>query len=251
MAVTEKNIVLCGHGSGTPSTKVMSDYLTYRYSRKAPNGKDTGVVAVMRLKALTDSGRTKFHDKYKTILGRNGYNQGLRSYVYSAYKGKYYSDCSSSGCATFKAIGYNVPLLNTAGIYQSSLFTEVKVNIKNGHITNPEVLKVGDCILFRGSDPLRPKQIGHVEYVYEIKGSSDKKEDSVKDAGSSATSKYFKACASKYTSLTDALESIGAKSDATYRGKIAKANGISNYTKSAEQNAKLLELLKKGKLIKP
>ena len=43
-------------------------------------------------------------------------------------------------------------------------------NIVKGHITNPEILKVGDCLLFVGSDPSRPLQIGHVEYVYEING---------------------------------------------------------------------------------
>lgn len=44
--------------------------------------------------------------------------------------------------------------------------------IENGHITNPEILKVGDAILFVGNDPDRPRQIGHVEYVYEIKASA-------------------------------------------------------------------------------
>lgn len=161
MAVTEKDITLCGHGSGTPSTKNMYTYLESRYKSIAPNGKHKGVIAVRRLKKITDSGRKKFHDTYKTILGRNSYNQSLRSYVYTPYKGKYYSDCSSSGCATFKKIGYSVPLLNTAGIYTSSLFETVPVKIKNGHITNPEILKVGDAILFVGTDPSRPKQIGH------------------------------------------------------------------------------------------
>lgn len=170
MGTTEKNIVICGHGSGTPSTKNMYDYLESRYRSIASNGKHKGVVKVMRLKALTGSGRKKFHNTYKTILGRNTYNQSLRSYVYTPYNGKYYSDCSSSGCATFSKIGYNVPLLNTAGIYKSNLFKEVSVKIANGHITNPEVLKVGDAILFVGSDPSRPLQIGHVEFVYEING---------------------------------------------------------------------------------
>lgn len=76
--------------------------------------------------------------------------------------------------ATFKKIGYNVSLLNTAGIYNSNLFETVPVTIKNGHILNPEILKVGDCILFIGNDPSRPLQIGHVEYVYEISNSSTK-----------------------------------------------------------------------------
>lgn len=168
--ITAKDITICGHGSGTPSLKNLYTYSASRYSQKAPNGKRKGIVAVRRLKALTDAGRRKFVEAYKTILGRNTYNQNLREYVYKPYPktGRYYSDCSSSICATFAKIGYNVPLLNTAGIYTSSLFETVPVTIKDGQIQNCEVLKVGDCILYRGNDPKRPQQIGHVEAVYSI-----------------------------------------------------------------------------------
>ena len=171
MAITEKKITLCGHGSGTPSIKNMHTYLSSRYNSVASNGVRKGVVCVLRLKTLTDSGREKFVSNYASILGRNKYNQALRTYVYRKYKdGKYYSDCSSSICATFSKIGYKVAMLNTAGMYYSSLFEKVPVKISNGHITNPEVLKVGDCIMFAGNDPSRPKQIGHVEAVYKIDG---------------------------------------------------------------------------------
>lgn len=173
MNITEKSITLCGHGSGTPSTKNMYTYLNARYNSIASNGKRKCVVKVMRLKSLTDADRKNFHDAYKTILGRNTYSQSLRSYVYTPKSGKYYSDCSSSGMATFKKLGYNVSLLNTAGIYQSALFSEVPVKILNGHITNPEILRVGDALLFIGNDAGRPLQIGHVEFVYEISGSSN------------------------------------------------------------------------------
>ena len=193
MAITEKNITLCGHGSGNPSTKNMYTYLSTRYNSIASNGKHKGVVKVMRLKAMTDSGRKKFHDTYKTILGRNIYNQSLRNYVYTKYNGKYYSDCSSSGCATYKKIGYDVPLLNTAGIYNSNLFKEVDVKISKGHITNPEVLKVGDALLFVGNDPSRPLQIGHVEYVYEIKGTVGNTTNKTESKTSTSTSKTSKA----------------------------------------------------------
>lgn len=244
MAITEKDITLCGHGSGTPSTKNMYTYLESRYKKVAPNGERKGVVAVRRLKALTDAGRKKFHDTYKIILGRNVYSQPLRSYVYSKYKGKYYSDCSSSGCGTFKKIGYKVSLLNTAGIYNSPLFEEVPVKIKNGHITNPEILKVGDAILFVGSDPSRPLQIGHVEYVYEIKAASK----STTSTASTTTSSYYPKCDPKYTSLVDALKSIKVTSSFAKRAKIAAANGFENYKGTSEQNDCLLDRLKAGKL---
>ena len=62
---------------------------------------------------------------------------------------------------------------------------------------------------------------------------------------------YFKQYKGKSDSLVDALEVVGAKSDFAYRKKIAKANGIKTYIGTASQNTKLLDLLKKGKLIKP
>lgn len=52
MIVTEKDIALCGHGSGTPSTKNMYTYLESRYKSIAPNGKHKGAIAVRRLKKL-------------------------------------------------------------------------------------------------------------------------------------------------------------------------------------------------------
>ena len=70
VSITEKDITICGHGSGNPSTKNMYTYNSQRYASIASNGKRKGVVCVLRLKALTDSGRTKYHDTYKTILGR-------------------------------------------------------------------------------------------------------------------------------------------------------------------------------------
>lgn len=62
---------------------------------------------------------------------------------------------------------------------------------------------------------------------------------------------YFKPYKGKSDSLVDALEAVGAKSDFAYRKKIAKANGIKTYIGTASQNTKLLNLLKRGKLIKP
>lgn len=118
----------------------------------------------------------KFHDSYREILGRNAYNQGLRQYVYTPYKGGYYSDCSSSICATMDRIGVGMPLLNTAGMYHSKLWRKVPIRIEGGHIHRDDVqlLRVGDALLFRGSDPSRPLQIGHVEAVYEISGTTER-----------------------------------------------------------------------------
>ena len=166
----EKDIIICGHGSGRPSTKNMRDYLAGRYSQTAPNGKRQQLIEVRRLKTLTDQGRAACHELYRRLLGRNYYNQDLREYVFHPYEnGKYYSDCSSSQMATLQTAGFNTGgLLNTAGIHDSDRFETVPVIIEKGHVKNPEILKVMDQLLFVGKDPKRPLQIGHVESIFEI-----------------------------------------------------------------------------------
>ena len=173
--LTDNQITICGHGSGNPSTKNLDTYSDYRYAQKARNGVHKGIVEVRRHVLITDEKRKKFVETYKTILGRNIYDQNRRQYVYTKCgDGKYYSDCSSSGMATYQKIGLDTGgLLNTAGIHSSGKFITVDVTIKNGHITDPWKLEIGDCILFAGSDPSRPKQIGHVEYVYSIPGTKN------------------------------------------------------------------------------
>jgi len=170
--VTDNDITICGHGGGRPSVKNLRVYSQNRYNQRAANRVHKGIVEVRRLKLMTDADRKKFVKAYKTILGRNFYSQILRAHVYKKYKdGRYYSDCSSSGMAAFNKIGLSTGgLLSTAGIHSSSKFKTVPVTIKAGHIMDPWKLQVGDCILFAGSDPSRPKQIGHVEYVYKVPG---------------------------------------------------------------------------------
>lgn len=113
--------------------------------------------------------------KYKTILGRNYYSQAKRDYCFKKNSdGKYYSDCSSSISYCYKEAGLSFGILNTVGMYQSKKMTEVPVIIKNGQIQNPEVLRIGDMLLFAGSDSGRAYAgyVGHVEMVYEISGSN-------------------------------------------------------------------------------
>lgn len=168
--MTEKDITICGHGSNTPSLKNLNDYLTMRYNSKMSNDVRNELIAVRRLKALdTECKRHQFHDTYRTILGRNSYNQDLRQFVYTALNGRYYSDCSSSGCATYQRCGAEISLLNTAGMLVSDLFEDVPCGIQNGHILRPEELRVGDALLFAGNLQ-RPslRYVGHVEYIYEM-----------------------------------------------------------------------------------
>lgn len=160
------SVILAGHGSGKPSTKGMNSYCQ---SRQAQN---RGLVEVRRFPNLTEAHRQAMHDTYATIIGRNIYSQAWRLYCYVKRNGNYYSDCSSSICKTAEQIGvYGFSNLNTAGMHYKMEKVE-GVIIKNGIIQNPEILQVGDALMFKGSDPSRPLQIGHTEMVFEIKGNT-------------------------------------------------------------------------------
>ena len=111
-------------------------------------------------------------DKYSIILGRNIYSQSLRDYCYRAYNGKYYSDCSSSISYAYKEAGFGFGILNTAGMYNSTKWKFVDVGISKGIPTDVNKLRVGDILLFAGTDSSRPKCIGHVEMVYKIDGNT-------------------------------------------------------------------------------
>lgn len=64
-----------------------------------------------------------------------------------------------------------------------------------------------------------------------------------------------KGCFPKYTgttvSIVNALQSLKIDSNYNYRKSIARINGISEYSGTPEQNTKMLNLLKEGKLLKP
>ena len=114
-------------------------------------------------------------DKYTTILGRNIYSQARRDYCFRQYTdGKYYSDCSSSVSYSYKEAGYGFGIMNTVGMYQATNLHKVDVVIKNGQIQNPEVLRIGDMLLFAGTDNARAYAgyVGHVEMVYAIDGAN-------------------------------------------------------------------------------
>ena len=168
----ESDITLCGHGSGHPRIIAANKYNSSRYSQTVTKGGKTwhkGIVCILRPKGMTDALRKAYHDKYKTIIGRNYYSQDKRGYCYKAYSdGKYYSDCSSSQCLTLKAIGLDMPDYNTEAMYDSSKFEHLNIKVEKGHIMEPDKLKVGDQILYAGSSADRTLHIGHVEGVYDI-----------------------------------------------------------------------------------
>lgn len=166
-AITEREVTLLGHGSGNPAKHNLYTYTAHRYAQTAPNGKHKGVASVRRLKGLSRAEKASFVATICTTIGRNLYSQAKRAYCYIPYKnGEYYSDCSSVGMTTWDKIGRKFKwLYNTAAIFTESEFETVPVTIKDGHIINPELLRIGDAVLYIGNDPKRPLQIGHVEWV--------------------------------------------------------------------------------------
>ncbi len=62
---------------------------------------------------------------------------------------------------------------------------------------------------------------------------------------------FYPKCSSQYTSIVDALNSIGVDSSYSNRSKIAAANNISGYSGTPAQNTTMLNLLKAGNLRKP
>ena len=66
-----------------------------------------------------------------------------------------------------------------------------------------------------------------------------------------AAASYYRACAESYTSIVDALVSIGEDGSYKNRAAIAAANSIANFRGEAQQNMEMLRLLKSGLLRKP
>jgi len=116
-------------------------------------------------------------DTYKECIGRNLYSQDTtkRECAFTPHTdGKYYSDCSSSIRLAYRKADIGLSYIggNTAGMYNSTLGSIVDASTTNGVPTNPAQLRVGDILLFAGTDSSRPLCIGHVEMVYSISGGS-------------------------------------------------------------------------------
>lgn len=71
------------------------------------------------------------------------------------------------------------------------------------------------------------------------------------DSTTPTESTYYPKFTGVTNSIVSALQALKIDSNFNYRKKIAVANGISGYSGTAEQNTKMLNLLKQGKLIKP
>lgn len=124
--------------------------------------------------------RAKVVAQAKPAIGRNRYSQNAakRECVFTKYKdGFYYSDCSSFLRWLFRLamIIANIGG-NTVGIILNKMGIEIDCKIKNGVPTDIDALRVGDLLLFAGTDSSRAyaRFVGHVEMVYSINGNTVK-----------------------------------------------------------------------------
>ena len=62
---------------------------------------------------------------------------------------------------------------------------------------------------------------------------------------------YFPSTSYRGFSIVNGLRSIGANTSYNYRLSIAARNGIQGYAGRPEQNLRMLNLLKKGQLLRP
>ena len=164
-----------------------------------------------------------------------GYDQmnrlGVMTYGVNS-KVKTETDCSTLVRACVKEASGKDPgnfsTLNEADMLEKSGLFEKRIAY-----TSNTTLYTGDVLV--------TKTKGHTVIV--VEGAKRTKNEKNKDA-----STYYHKCASKCTTISSALDSIKVDSSKAHRTKIAKANGIDGYVGSAEQNTRLLSLLKAGKL---
>lgn len=91
---------------------------------------------------------------------------------------------------------------------------------------------------------------GNFDLNVVYKEPTSKKVEETKKTPAKTKTVYYPKYRGKSSSIVDALKSLGINSGKNNRKRIAVLNGIKNYSGSAIQNARLLNLLKKGKLIK-
>lgn len=178
-----------------------------------------------------------------------GYDQSQRTTLYTQAKAKNWdiskittpceTDCSATVAVCVNAAGISVSKDMYTGNEKAVLKNTGKFTVyETAKYTNEDTyLKRGDILLANG----------HTAIVLS-NGSG------VVNSTLTTTIKYYKKYTGNSVSIVEALKSVGADTSFTNRAKIAVLNGIvktqSAYKGTSEQNTKILNLLKKGKLIK-
>jgi hypothetical protein len=178
-----------------------------------------------------------------------GYDQGqnltLWNYVVkNAIKSlsKVASDVETDCAKLIRVIIYVVTGKDVGDFYTA---TEAAVLKKSGLFEDPFEYDSQEKTPVYDGDVLVTKTKGHTAIV--VSGNPRTSESTTTTSGTKCYAKYT----GSSNSIVDALAAVGeTDTSKSHRTKIAKANGISGYSGTAEENAKLLKLLKSGKLVK-
>ena len=193
---------------------------------------------------------TAFPGRSKTIVGRNDL-ANLLSAAANGYNYRLVECCFISNAEDIKKFNANLDSL-------AKQFLECfDITIKSKPaVTKKSVEEIAKEVIAGkwGNGTDRKNRITAAGYDYsavqaKVNELSGKKTTTATPAAPKVN--YF----AKYTgtsgSIVAALNSLKITSSFSYRGKIAKANGIKLYVGTSNQNTTLLKLLKQGKLIKP
>lgn len=170
----------------------------------------------------------------------------LVKYDLSKIKIKCETDCSAfmtlcALAAGVKSLEYTGNAPTTSTMRKAfSASGEYEVLEDKKYLTSDAYLKRGDILVSEGH---------HTAMCLE-NGSKVKAAKTTSNTSAGTKTSHYEKCAASLIGLVFALSSIGVDSSYEHRAKIAKANGITNYKGTAEQNTKLLNLLKQGKLIR-
>ncbi len=125
-----------------------------------------------------------------------------------------------------------------------SIVTALKaVGVDSSYSNRAKIAKVNGITNYKGTAAQNIKMLNLLKSGKLIKSKT-------KVESSSKTTAYYPKYTGKSGSIVTALKAVGVDSSYSNRAKIAKANGITNYKGTAAQNTTLLNLLKKGKLVK-
>ncbi len=133
--------------------------------------------------------------------------------------------------------GSIVPPLNTVGV-QSSYSYRAKIAAAN-NISN-----------YTGTAAQNIKMLNMLKQGT-LKSPETPSSSSKASTNSSVANQYLPRYKGSSGSIVTALNAVGVQSSYAYRAKIAAANNISNYTGTAAQNIKMLNMLKQGTLKSP
>lgn len=169
---------------------------------------------------------------------RTAYNSAVKNgRTFKNAKGN--TDCSQlvAGCYILAGLSSLSPDCYTGNLKQALLNTgKFRVYTDSAHLNSDAYAEVGAVYLKEGS---------HVVMALE----NGSKAGSGETSSSSGSGNYYPAFDSG--SIVDGLAGIGEDSSKEMRAAIAAANGINNYSGTYDQNVKLCDLAKQGKLKRP